>query len=213
MAGVVSRRDPVADRDHLPHARGEGLVGVGVDPGLIGIVGPRDLEQVLADFPIDPKARQQRRDADLVGRVVGQRQEVVGVVGAGRRVLGRRRLGRRDAKALEEALVQRSLDHDRLACAGGELNQRVIVRRTRRSDRERPGKVSQIVRVLEHVEDEALARERARGQLLIERQRQDRAVERSDPRPGVRGEGHGTFRSRQRAWKWCTGPWPWPTRS
>ena len=32
-------RHPIGDRDHLAHARGERLVGVGVDPGLIGVVG------------------------------------------------------------------------------------------------------------------------------------------------------------------------------
>src|SRR5690606_33166471 len=111
------------------------------------------------------------------------------------------------AVILKEAFVQGTLYHDGVARACGELDQRLVVRRARRRDRQRPGEMGEIMGILQHVEGEALARERAGREFAVERQIEDRVVERCDARRGAGREPHGSS-SRQGAWKCCTGPWP-----
>ena len=79
---------------------------------------------------------------------------------------------RPDAELAKEPLVQRPLDQDRVLGAARELDLRLGRRRLGRGGRERAGERAQIVRVLDHVESEALMRERPGGELAIERQRQ-----------------------------------------
>ena len=59
------RRQP-GRRWRRPSARlRQSAVGIGVDPGAVGVFGRGPSGDVAADIPIDPEARQQRRDQAL----------------------------------------------------------------------------------------------------------------------------------------------------
>ena len=177
-------------RQHLAHRLAERLVLVGVDPALVGVARRGERVQPLADLVVDLEAGQQRRHRHGEGLAIGGGQQEIAVAAAGRRGRRRGELLGAHAELAKEPLVQRPLDQDRVPGAAGELDLRLGRPRLGRGGRERAGEGAQIVRVLDHVEGEPLARQRAGGELAVERQGQDRVVDRRDLGPHRVGEAH-----------------------
>src|SRR4030095_6951460 len=107
-----------------------------------------------------------------------------------RRQGGRGDLGGRQPEVAEESFVERALH---LEGAGGVLVEHddpVVLGRPRPGERQRPGELAQVERVLDRVELEALARQRAGGGPAQERMPQDRSVDRLDRLPQLARERH-----------------------
>ena len=159
----------VGRRDGGAHRGVEVFPRVGVDPGLIGIVGRRAAMDVASYFGVDPEAGQQRPEQHLVRLGMRGGEEIRHVVVTG----GRKRRGaerlRRDAVLPKERAMQRALDHDRALRRLGELYDPVGVGRLGRGQRQRTPEADQVVRILGDVVLEPRLIQRAGRELGIER--------------------------------------------
>ena len=80
MAARVARRNssgsPIADRDSCLYRFAKALVGISVDPCPVWVVGCSLLRDRAPDLPIDAETRQQRRDQNLPGLMIGRGEQV-----------------------------------------------------------------------------------------------------------------------------------------
>ena len=202
-----ARAERVGHREHLTHGLAELLSPVRVDPALVPRVRRAAADQLLADLPVDPVARQDGADALGERPGAGDRQQVAGVCEVARRGLGRRDHRGIEAEGGEQRAVQLLLDGDRLRGMPGEHLGRRLVQSPGSDQSERPGVVSQVQGILRDVERERVGRQRAVGQPGDERMREYRVVDPSDALPQLPREAHRITP----ACSACTGPSPPPS--
>src|SRR5215470_11161044 len=207
--------------DHGLHHRAELLAPVRVDPLPVARVGRAAAQQLLADLPVDPVARQDRADPFGVGPVADGGEQVAGVRKVRRGGFGLLRAGRVDAEVGEQRPVQGLLHRDRVRRVPREhLGLRRHGRPAGHAG-QGPGVAAQVDRVLHDVEREGVMREAAVGQTGQERVRQDRVVDTRHTVPQLSTEAvahrvaspvvAGTVMARYSCRTW-TGPSPPPSQ-
>src|SRR5262249_3640897 len=191
---ALRRRQPlghlVGRGQHGPDDGAELLGGIGTDPALVEGVGRAGVLELLAHLPVDPVTGQECGHRLVKRGAVRDRQEIARVGEVRRRQGGRGDVGGRQPEVAEESFVERALY---LEGAGGVLVEHddpVVLGRSRAGERQRPGELAQVERVLDRVELEALSWERAVGEPAQERMPQDRSVDRLDRLPQLARECH-----------------------